>query len=113
MRTIGRQLEQSHADTNKNVSVNVVALQDVLTDEVRPSLIVLLTAVSGLLVVACFNVASMIFARSAGRPREIAVRVSSGASRVAILRQLLVESLLLACIGGAAGFLVAMWGVSA
>jgi putative ABC transport system permease protein len=112
MRTIARQLQQSYA-ANKNSSVNVVALRDVLTDEVRWSLIVLLAAVSGLLFVACFNVASMMFARSASRQREIAVRVSLGAGRGAILRQLLIESLILACLGGAAGFLVALWGVSA
>src|SRR5262249_9208749 len=75
MRTIARQLEQSYA-ANKNNSVSVVALRDVLTDEVRWSLIVLLAAVSGLLFVACFNVAGMMFARSASRQREIAVRVS-------------------------------------
>jgi putative ABC transport system permease protein len=111
MRTLGAQLEQAYV-FNKRTSVNVVPLREVLTGEVRTSLLVLLAAVSVLLLVACFNVASMMLARSSSRRREIAVRTSLGASRGAIVRQLLVESLLLAGAGGAVGFLVALWGVS-
>ena len=112
MRTIGAQLEQAYV-FNKRTSVNIVPLREVLTGEIRTSLLVLLAAVSVLLLVACFNVASMMFARSTSRRREIAVRTSLGASRRAIVRQLIVESLLLAGVGGAIGFLVALWGVSA
>src|SRR5262245_30348671 len=112
MRTIAGQLEQSYV-FNKKTSVNIVPLREVLTGEVRTSLMVLLGAVSTLLLVACFNVASMMLARSSSRRREIAVRTSLGAGRGAIVRQLLVESLLLAGVGGAVGFLVALWGVSA
>jgi putative ABC transport system permease protein len=112
MRTIGAQLEQAYV-FNKRTSVNIVPLREVLTGEVRTSLLVLLAAVSVLLLVACFNVASMMLARSSSRRREIAVRTSLGASRRAIVRQLLVESLLLAGVGGAVGFLAALWGVTA
>jgi len=112
MRTIAGQLEQLY-DFNKNSSVSVVPLREVLTGEIRPSLLALLGAVSVLLLIACFNVASMMLARSASRRREIAVRAAVGAGRGALLRQLLVESLLLAVIGGAAGFLVALWATSA
>jgi len=112
MRTIAGQLEQSYV-FNKKTSVNIVPLREVLTGEVRTSLLVLLGAVSVLLLVACFNVASMMLARSSSRRREIAVRTSLGAGRGAIVRQLLVESLLLAGAGGAVGFLVALWGVNA
>src|SRR5262245_330836 len=111
MRTIAAQLEQSYI-FNKKTSVNIVPLREVLTGEVRTSLLVLLAAVSVLLLVACFNVASMMLARSSSRRREIAVRTSLGAGRGAIVRQLLMESLLLAAGGGAIGFLVALWGVS-
>jgi len=112
MRTIGAQLEQAYV-FNKKTSVSIVPLREVLTGEVRTSLLVLLGAVSVLLLIACFNVASMMLARSSSRRREIAVRTSLGASRGAIVRQLLMESLLLAGVGGAVGFLVALWGVSA
>jgi len=112
MRTIAARLEQLYAE-NKNASATVVPLREVLTDAVRPSLIVLLTAVTALLGIACFNVAGLMLARSASRRREIAVRISLGARKSAILRQLIVESLLLALAGGAAGFLIALWGISA
>src|SRR5262249_31907370 len=112
MRAIASRLEQQYTE-NKNASVNVVPLQEVLTDEVRPSLIVLLAAVTGLLIIACFNVASMMLARSASRRREMAVSLSLGAGGAVILRQSLVDSLLLAIAGGAGGLLVALWGVSA
>jgi putative ABC transport system permease protein len=112
MKAIASQLEQSYV-FNQYTSARVVPLRDTLTGEVRTSLLVLFGAVSLLLVIACFNVASMMLARSSSRRREIAVRASLGASRRTIVRQLLVESVLLSAVAGAAGFLVALWGVSA
>jgi putative ABC transport system permease protein len=93
--------------SNKDVTVTIVPLREVIGGDARVPLFLLLAVVSVFLLVACFNVASLLLARSAARRREIAIRVSLGAGRIALVRQLLVESLLLAFIGGLAGLLIA------
>jgi predicted permease len=112
MKALAKQLEQIYS-INKNASVTVASLRDVLTDDVRASVIVLFAAVTLLLVIACINVAGMMLARASSRRREIAVRASLGAPRTALVRQLLVESVLLSLAAGVAGFLMALWGLSA
>jgi putative ABC transport system permease protein len=98
---------------NKNTSVTVVPLREELTGQVQSSLLVLYAAVGVLLAIACFNVANLLLARASSRRREIALRSSLGAGRLAIIRQLLVESLLLAIGGGVAGVFLARWSLDA
>ncbi len=112
METISQQLEAQYPDSNKNVRTLVTRAQDQLVQNVRPALLLLTGAVALVLLIACANVANLLLARAVDRQKEIAVRLALGASRLRIVRQLIVESLVLACVGAAAGLLVTSWAVS-
>jgi len=110
--TIFSGIQQQHAKEDAGHSVSITPLQERITGDVKPALYVLLGAVIFVLLICCANVGNLQWARAASRGREMAIRIALGASRWRVIRQSLVESLLLACIGGGLGFLLAMWIVT-
>jgi predicted permease len=113
LRTVAARLEQEFPDSNEDWTVRVEPFHQVVVGDVQRALIVLLGAVGMVLLIGCVNVANLMLARSTGRQREYAIRAALGAGRGPLLRQAMVESQLLALLGGAAGLLLAGWGVRA
>jgi putative ABC transport system permease protein len=109
--SIAAQLATQFPETNAGFGVKLEPLQNVLIGNVRPAFIVLIGAVALVLLIACANIASLLFARNTARQRETAIRTALGAGRARLLRQLLTESLVLALAGAAAGIFLASAGV--
>jgi predicted permease len=106
------QLRGEHpTDYESAATMTLVPVRDELMGHLRPVIAVLMGAVAFVLLIACANVANLLLARLAQRERDLALRAALGASRVRLVRQLLVESLVLAVMGGAAGILLGAWGV--
>ena len=100
-------LEATYPQANAGWGAVVVPLQDVLVGDVRTPLLILFAAVGLVLLIACANVGNLLFARALGRRKELAIRAALGAGRARVFQQILVETLVLACAGGAAGVVLA------
>ena len=114
MNIIAQRLEQAYPDANKGLGVNLAPLQfRDIGSNVRLALWMLFGAVVLVLLIACTNVANLMLARGIAREREMAIRIALGAHRWRLIRQLLTESALLVLLAGAAGLLIASWGIQA
>lgn len=111
--TIAAQLAQEHPDTNKSIgAIARTYIETFLGSQSIGALMTMLAAVFGVLIIACANVANLVLARAADRTREVAVRTAIGASRGRVIRQMLVEVLLLATLGATTGLAIAYAGIT-
>ncbi len=112
LRGIRQQLAAEYPSFKKDWGLEVTPLQKDLTGDIRPTLLILLGTVGLVLLIACANVANLLLARGNARAREMAIRSALGASAGRIIRQLLIESLLLAGLGGVLGLMLAAFGIT-
>ena len=111
LKAITARLAEAYPKDNQGRTALLTDWRESLVQDSRTALLVLLGAVAFVLLIACANVANLLLTAAATRRKEMAIRLALGAARWKLIRQLLAESLLLAALGGALGFLLAIWGV--
>ena len=104
-----RQLAQSYPNSNAGWDAQVVPLHEQAVGGVRAQLLLLLGSVAIVLTVACVNVTNLLLARGVARQRELALRAALGAGRGRLLQQVVIETVMLSALGGAAGMAIARW----
>ena len=109
---ISTRLEQLYPADDNGWGAVILPLAEELVGDVRPALLVLLGAVAFVLLIACANVANLVLAKTLARRKEIAIRTALGATRFAVLRQILAETVLLSVAGGAIGLFLARFGIT-
>jgi putative ABC transport system permease protein len=110
---IARQLAAAYPASNRVVGGTVVPLHEQAVGETRPALLLLLGGVGFVLLMACVNLANLLLARSSVRQREMAIRSALGAARRRLVMQTMVETMLLACAGGALAIVAVNWAIGA
>jgi putative ABC transport system permease protein len=108
---LARDFSRQQPSSNSHVEFLAEPLRESMYGKTRPALFSLMLAVGMVLLIACFNIANLLLARSSGREKEVAIRAALGAGRVRIVRLLLIESLMLGLSGGALGLVLAQWAV--
>lgn len=109
MNALEHQIALQHPETDAGNETWVEPLRHQLAGDIRTPLLALSGAVAFVMLIVCVNVASLLLARAASRRTEVSVRVAIGASRLRLLQQFLIESLLLSLLGGAVGVVLALW----
>jgi predicted permease len=112
MHVIDQNLAAQYPAENKNRNTVLFALHERIVGETRRSLFILFAAVGFVLLIACANFANLLLARAAERQREFVIRGALGAGRWRLMRQLLIESLLLSLAGGVTAIVLAFWGTN-
>ncbi|HJX91896.1 MAG TPA: ABC transporter permease [Pyrinomonadaceae bacterium] len=108
---IAKDLEAQYPDSNRNQGAMVTPLSEVIVGDVRPILLLLLGGVGLLLLIACMNVASLLLVRSETRRRELSVRRALGATRARLIRQFVIEGLVIVLVGTVAGLVSSHWAM--
>lgn len=106
---VAKDLEAQYPDSNRNQGATVAPLSEVIVGDVKPILLLLLGGAGLLLLIACINVASLLLVRSETRRRELAVRRALGATRARLIRQFVIEGLVIVVVGTVAGLLSSHW----